>query len=130
MLISAAINKADGSESILVEGVLRSHPRVLKGIHVREHTDLTWPSDPDLRLQFGAPSGRMRHRDALGSIACQRHLDRRSSCCPDGRARYVYRVDICVLDLPPVPEGAAGGTKLAFLPGLKPLSLTPSSDHN
>jgi hypothetical protein len=127
MLISAAI-RADGSESILVKGVLRSTPPILKGVYVREHTDLTWPSDPDFRLQFGAPPGRMRRRDALGSIACQRHLDSRSRRCPDGRARYVYRIDICVLDPPPVPEGAAGGTKLAFLPGLKPLSPTPYSD--
>jgi hypothetical protein len=100
----------------------------MKGVYVREHTDLTWPSDPDFRLQFGAPPGRMRHRDALGSIAYQRHLDRRSRRCPDGRARYFYRIYICVLDTPPVPEGAAGGTKLTFLPCLRSLLLTLSSD--
>jgi len=128
MLISAAI-RADGSESILIEGVLRSTPPILKGIHVREHTNLTWPSDPDFRLQFGAPSGRMRYWDALESIASQRHLDCRSRRRPDGRARYVYRIAICVIDLSSLPEGAAGGTKLTFLPSLKPLSLTPSSDR-
>ncbi len=73
------------------------HFDALKGIYVRKHTDLTWSSGADLRLQYGASSDRMRHRNALVSIARQRHLDRRSSCCPDGHARYTYWVDICVL---------------------------------
>jgi hypothetical protein len=75
----------------------RSHFDALKGIYVRKHTDLTWSSGADLRLQYGASSDRMRHRNALVSIARQRHLDRRSSYCPDGHARYAYWVDICVL---------------------------------
>ena len=81
------------------------HFGALKGIYVRKYTDLTWESGADLRLQCGASFDRMRHRNALGSIARQRHLDRRSSCFPDGRARYAYRVDICILNFPPVPEG-------------------------
>jgi hypothetical protein len=81
------------------------HFDALKGIYVRKHTDLTWSSGADLRLQYGDSADRMRHRNALVSIARQRHLDRRSSCCPDGHARYAYWVDICVLIPPPVPEG-------------------------
>ncbi len=102
----------------------------MKGIRVRRHTDITWPSGPDFHLQSGASSGRMRHRNALVSNARQRHLDSCSRRCPDGRARYDYRVDICVAKLPTVPAGTAGGTKRTFLPCLKPLSTTPPPDRS
>ena len=61
----------------------------------------------------------MRNRDALVSIARERNLDLGSCRCSDGRARYAYRVAICVIDLSPVPEGTAGGTKPTFAKSLK-----------
>jgi hypothetical protein len=79
---------------------------VQKGIYVRRHTDLTWSSNADFYLQLGDATDRMRHRYALVSIARQRHLDRRSSRCPDGRARYAYRIANYVFDLRPVPGTA------------------------
>ena len=65
----------------------------------------------------------MRDRDALVSIARNRHLGRGSSSGPDGRARYAHRVAICVVDLPPVPERPDGGTKLTLASCLETLRM-------
>ena len=75
--------------------------RLPKGVYVKNRIDLARSSRPDFRLQSGAPADRMRHRNALVSIARLRHLDRCGSSVPNGRARYVHRVDICVRNYPP-----------------------------